>query len=896
MRHRETWSSELQRLILPRGSSRARTSATSSRVYCRLPAPPWPAGSLRAAVSRGERQSKRQRPPRSRPRKQVLPALRAALPPCPDVTQACRRVRSLGPCKRNSMYFGAVRTSDHLQPGELYTRAELRRLFEIADQTINTGIFGPQGSDSIWLFVTERKESDMTPYVDRLEGDILHWQGQTAGLKDALIIEHQEQGLELLLFYRKSKTEHPDHAFRYEGPFSYVRHHGANPAAFVLAREGVATPQVEATREAPPDGSAGAAGGDSEASSAAEGCLVEVIAGLRQSGADSVVAEGRLTELQQKMHVADKIEEWVAARVGGWRDTPERVPLLVVLSGNAGDGKSDLVERLRHHPDVSGLDVDVVADATHADSPSESQAERLLEALQLFESETPDPMPAPRCVLIAINVGMVIAFFSALRERGEHGRFERLQAVLEAGLGLSRSMGTPPAHWDCEVVNLDHRNLLGRIDDGLLAGMLGKLDPEVPGSITHAAAAACTDCSARGSCWVRTNLNLLRLDAVRQALHDLLWEVTLGADIHLSPRNVWDLLYQAITGGLELPGGGQLTCEWIQENLPPSSSELDRTQVAVVHRRLAYQLLFEAPGRETPARGPLLEALGNTDPIRRSGKHTHVAEGEVRAAAHADARRLSELALACDEPGREGRRADALLEGFAELVANPEVWDEDNARDLAFGLSRRARLTGMPAEIQAEVKGTSSEGFLALLHAYSSWRTGEPAPPEVEEFWKEGLIEAVGAIFGVQVEGQFFFRLDTLSPTTRYPAYVPVDLAESLRVKPDPVADTGALWLDALSYLPRGLTATVAAGGEEPWPVPVDLQLYRLLSEVRRGYSASSVDLEAFFRLRYACERLGGAGAANEIVFRSVSGGESFRLREEKKLTGSAIGFTRVSS
>jgi hypothetical protein len=86
------------------------------------------------------------------------------------------------------------------------------------------------------LFVTEKKTSDRTQYVDKLEGDELLWQGQSLGRTDALVVEHLQKGLELLLFYRKKKYEHPGAGFRYEGPFDYVSHHGAQPASFVLKR------------------------------------------------------------------------------------------------------------------------------------------------------------------------------------------------------------------------------------------------------------------------------------------------------------------------------------------------------------------------------------------------------------------------------------------------------------------------------------------------------------------------------------------------------------------------------------------------------------------------------------------------------------------------------------
>jgi putative restriction endonuclease len=128
------------------------------------------------------------------------------------------------------------RSSDSLKPGIVYTRLQLSELFDTRDATIRTGIFQPKGYDSVWLFVTEDKPPDRTPYVDRLEGDTLYWQGQTAGRRDHLIIDHRQLGLELLVFHRRNRYEHDGAGFRYEGRFIYVEHSGTKPASFVLRR------------------------------------------------------------------------------------------------------------------------------------------------------------------------------------------------------------------------------------------------------------------------------------------------------------------------------------------------------------------------------------------------------------------------------------------------------------------------------------------------------------------------------------------------------------------------------------------------------------------------------------------------------------------------------------
>lgn len=138
-------------------------------------------------------------------------------------------------------------TSAALAIGNVYTREQLRERFKIEDATLNTGVFRPNGTNSIWLFVTRDKTNDRTQYRDRLEGDRLYWQGQTQGRTDASIIGHEANGDEILLFYRDSKRQYPGAGFRFEGRFRHVSHEGSKPTNFILhrwtAQENVALPE-----------------------------------------------------------------------------------------------------------------------------------------------------------------------------------------------------------------------------------------------------------------------------------------------------------------------------------------------------------------------------------------------------------------------------------------------------------------------------------------------------------------------------------------------------------------------------------------------------------------------------------------------------------------------------
>lgn len=131
---------------------------------------------------------------------------------------------------------GAVPPSGVLQNGRIYTRVELQRLFSIRDATIKNGVFVVKARCEIWLFVTQTKQADRVQFDDMLSGDELRWQGQLSGRTDNRIINHRAENNRILVFYRRSKSEHPGAGFRLEGEFEYVSSQGGKPTNFVLKR------------------------------------------------------------------------------------------------------------------------------------------------------------------------------------------------------------------------------------------------------------------------------------------------------------------------------------------------------------------------------------------------------------------------------------------------------------------------------------------------------------------------------------------------------------------------------------------------------------------------------------------------------------------------------------
>lgn len=607
--------------------------------------------------------------------------------------------------------------------------------------------------------------------------------------------------------------------------------------------------------------------------------LIQRLIDLRQSGTGAVVSEAGYTELQERMHVPDAIEDWIFDRIEQWRNGRRERPLLIMLSGNAGDGKSDLIERLvRRLGDTSELNI--IRDATHADSPTVDQTARLAEFFGPFADEA-GAEAEPQVSLIAMNTGMALSFMKEVAD-GDYGvQFTTFERAVKRELGLVRPEHPVPDHeWDYEIVNLDRRSILPHGEGpALFSRMLDKLDPDNPDGILFEDGKRCVGCAAREWCFVRTNIDSLRVTEVRESLASLLWQATLGGDIHLSPRNVWDLLYQVTTGGAHYFEDVASPCDKIERLAAQGPAAAPE-----VHRRLIYNLLFEAPGGdEYPPRGPVIDALAAVDPVQRTGRNAHLTESAAYNDPASDATGLSEAALTIGAASGSDGAPDPCLDKLAAILSDSVSPDDETKQMLAHGVLRRARLLGSPSHVSEELVDPDLREYAALLDAYLQWAPGSEAPEEIHSF-KNMLEVSIAKIFGASASGNTYFRQDTFSPASSFPVFAPVDLAQAVEPVPDDDLSRGSGWLAAINYRPRFVAVEIRSS-DGAWRVRGDFALFRLFKRVISGYAASSVDLEAFFGLRFACERLGGWHPdLDEVAIRDLEHGRTYRLRERTQL------------
>ena len=118
--------------------------------------------------------------------------------------------------------------------GETYTIEQIADNLGIDRHGLTTGVFKPAKKNFVLLLVTEKKQPNVTPYNDKLIGNILEWDGQKAGRTDHLIINNTNDDPELILMYRAYKNERPDGSFMCMGNLRYKSHKEGKPTHFTL--------------------------------------------------------------------------------------------------------------------------------------------------------------------------------------------------------------------------------------------------------------------------------------------------------------------------------------------------------------------------------------------------------------------------------------------------------------------------------------------------------------------------------------------------------------------------------------------------------------------------------------------------------------------------------------
>ena len=227
-------------------------------------------------------------------------------------------------------------------------------------------------------------------------------------------------------------------------------------------------------------------------------------------------------------------------------------PTLVILSGNAGDGKTAFIEDVLRRAGLdlrsSGSEIAnetrvviggkpylVVLDGSE-DTVDRTNSQLLEDAFGSFKgSEVVEPEQG---TLIAVNKGRLLSF---LEGRGD-------EYPLLWNLVQRRFIdGSEVEDQSYKLIDLNDRTVVGpSLEDSLFGGVLGKL-------VNLPDWDECEKCDAYLTCPVMFNLAALRIAQVRRQLWELFALIDLDDRLHVTARHVVTRLASVISGGLRCP-------------------------------------------------------------------------------------------------------------------------------------------------------------------------------------------------------------------------------------------------------------------------------------------------------------------------------------------------------
>jgi hypothetical protein len=537
---------------------------------------------------------------------------------------------------------------------------------------------------------------------------------------------------------------------------------------------------------------------------------------LQARAPGSVVTEAGMSALQEEAYVHSKAEDRLLELVGS-----DNAPDLLVISGSAGSGKSALIDRLLGaHPDLFEF---VIQDATHSNSPSETQADVLRDFFEPFKDGVAGPPGRPR--LIAANIGLVLAFFAALHEVDSQHEFRELEAILKHQLGVGNEE-PPEVLWNSTVINLDLRPTAGR--GGLLREMLMLADFRNPEGVVGGAP-RCDSCKVRQWCPVRTNAILVGGASV--AIDQIVSQAAVERGRHDSPRELWDLVSRLVCG--DDPFDDE------EDPCDSVAAAVDREDRRWVWEHLLPQKLFDTGG-------DLGARIHELDPSLRPGYRAH-----------------RTLASAGVEPVKDAAVVVAMGPGEAEALQIAAEYLEGGNRGVGRALVAAKYL--MDSEGWT-VGDETSRRFGDLLAEYDEFgESGGYDYPALDEL-RFLLERAIGCSFGVLVNGKPYVSVKAYDPRDPSLVFVSAELRHEegiYEVPRDPARTRDTVGAYLAGHRP--LAVTVVLGGME---VAITLPVFRLLVAAARGTLASTADLERFYGLRRAVESLSrkAAGRDDELI------------------------------
>ncbi len=502
---------------------------------------------------------------------------------------------------------------------------------------------------------------------------------------------------------------------------------------------------------------------------------------------------------------------------------------LVIITGNAGDGKTAFIKQLEetagtqtvdHPTENAGLFThNGIRFVTNYDGSQDEGAERandlvLTEFFEPFADPVIAQAPGERAVhVIAINEGRLIDFFGAADE-GAATQFRRLGDLLARFFESDHDASVLP-EW-LLVVDLNRRSLVARDPE---ADDLSIFERQLTALLKPAFWEACRRCELRERCPINYNVATLADPAsgaeVRERLRTLFEIVHLRRHLHITMRDLRSALSWLLFRDMDCDDVARM----LTSHVPPD--------VTISH---LYHQAFAADGLLPEGRGDdrLVALLREIDPARVANPTAD------RALYFRDLHGLPRLAFEARQELVDLWLQDWHLPSAWEAMQHPETVRSIQARHDA--VRRTAYFERRDGAWKTMLPYQNYSYFTELT---------QNAVPDLNSL-KAELVEAISLAEGARntdlaqrficlragQAGSVKIKSFRLFPAEDFTLRIPVDRSGPY-----------------IEYTPDQIVFSYAASDDEVHraDLVISLDLLELLAQVREGFTPSLDDLQGFF-------------------------------------------------
>ena len=278
-----------------------------------------------------------------------------------------------------------------------------------------------------------------------------------------------------------------------------------------------------------------------------ENCkFVTMLNKLRKSSMEAIDNLEELSDFKKYMHVTREVENILKDILS--KVNSDHKKTLVLLCGNAGDGKSHLLSWFKNSDDEQLLkDWDVKNDATESTSPEKTAIDSLNDFLTPFNDE--NIQLEGKNSILAINLGVLNNFIES-----KYGKkFLQLKDYIEKNCILTSQVNNnnPIEHEHFKHVSFSDDHMYSLTENGThsqyIEEILNKIFDKIEENIFYKTyQKECNSCTLSEKCPVKKNYEYLMYEKRRKFIENLLIKIMIQDKVILTTREILNFIYDIV--------------------------------------------------------------------------------------------------------------------------------------------------------------------------------------------------------------------------------------------------------------------------------------------------------------------------------------------------------------